>query len=77
MRNVFILGAWVALCMACTGPKPAEVLPEEDASAFVVVTDVVPEAILEIRYYSTYNFIGDRIPGYEEPVALLTRQAAD
>ena len=31
MRNVFILGAWVALCMACTGPKPAEVLPEEDA----------------------------------------------
>lgn len=47
------------------------------ANDFVLVTDVVPDAILEIRYYSTYNFIGDRIPGYEEPVALLTRQAAD
>ena len=32
--------------------------------------------IQEIRYHSTYNFIGDRIDGYEEPVALLTREAA-
>ena len=51
--------------------------PEEDASQFVVLTDVVPDVILEIRYYSTYNFIGRRIPGYEEPIAMLTRQAAD
>ena len=51
--------------------------PEEDASQFVVLTDVVPDAILEIRYYSTYNFIGRRIPGYDEPIAILTRQAAD
>lgn len=51
--------------------------PEEDASGFVLLTDVIPDAILEIRYYSTYNFIGDRIPGYEQPIAMLTRQAAD
>lgn len=50
---------------------------ESDASQFVLVTDVVPDAILEIRYFGTYNFIGNRIPGYEQPVALLTRQAAD
>lgn len=47
------------------------------AKDFVLVTDVVPDAILEIRYYSTYNFIGDRIPGYVDPVAILTRRAAD
>ena len=51
--------------------------PEEDASGFVLLTDIIPDAILEIRYYSTYNFIGDRIPGYEQPIAILTRQAAD
>lgn len=51
--------------------------PEEDASGFVTLTDVVPDAILEIRYFSTYNFVGSRIDGYQEPVALLTRQAAD
>ena len=49
----------------------------EDRSQFVVLTDVVPDAILEIRYYGTYNFVGERIDGYKAPVALLTRQAAD
>lgn len=57
--------------------KESAKAPEADASQFVVLTDVVPDAILEIRYYSTYNFIGRRIPGYEEPIAMLTRQAAD
>jgi D-alanyl-D-alanine dipeptidase len=37
----------------------------------------VPDAILEIRYYSTYNFVGQRIDGYEQPTAMLTRRAAD
>ena len=47
-----------------------------DPSDFVVLTDFVPGIIQEIRYYSTYNFIGDRIDGYEEPCALLTKEAA-
>ncbi|MBR2134258.1 MAG: M15 family metallopeptidase [Eubacterium sp.] len=47
-----------------------------DCSDFVLLTDIVPSAILEMRYFSTYNFIGDRINGYEEPVALLTMEAA-
>ena len=46
-----------------------------DPSKFVVLADYVPSVIQEIRYYSTYNFIGDRIDGYEEPVALLTKEA--
>ena len=37
----------------------------------------MPDAILEIRYFGTYNFVGTRIDGYLEPTALLTRQAAD
>ncbi len=45
-------------------------------SDFVVLSDVVPGIIQEIRYYSTYNFIGERIDGYEEPYALLTKEAA-
>ena len=47
-----------------------------DPSDFVVLADFVPGIIQEIRYYSTYNFVGDRIDGYEEPCALLTREAA-
>ena len=74
--SLLVCAMLVTLLSACRNTETA-VLPEEDRSDFVLVTDVVPDAILEIRYYSTYNFIGDRIPGYEEPVALLTRQAAD
>ena len=47
-----------------------------DASGFVLLSDYVPQIIQEIRYHSTYNFIGDRVDGYEEPIALLTKQAA-
>ncbi len=47
-----------------------------DPSHFVVLGDFVPGIIQEIRYHSTYNFIGERIDGYEEPVALLTIEAA-
>ncbi len=46
-------------------------------SSFVLLADVCPDIIQEIRYYTTYNFVGERIPGYERPVAYLTRQAAD
>jgi len=44
---------------------------------FVLLTDVVPDVILEVRYFSTYNFVGQRIDGYEEPVILITRKAAE
>ena len=47
-----------------------------DPSGFVVLADYVPGIVQEIRYYSTYNFIGERIDGYEEPCALLTIEAA-
>ena len=45
-------------------------------AGFVYIVEAVPDAILEIRYCSTYNFIGDRIDGYVQPTALLTVEAA-
>ena len=49
----------------------------DDAAGFVSVGDAIPDVLLDIRYYSSFNFIGERIDGYEEPVALLTREAAE
>lgn len=45
-------------------------------AGFVVLSEFIPDIIQEIRYHSTYNFIGERIDGYEEPCALLTKEAA-
>ena len=50
--------------------------PAMDPFGFVLLADFVPTIVQEIRYYSTYNFIGDRIDGYEEPCALLSIEAA-
>ncbi len=44
---------------------------------FVSLGEFIPDAILEIRYYSAYNFVGARIDGYEAPVALATKEAAE
>ena len=49
---------------------------KNDASGFVLLSDYVPSIVQEIRYYSTYNFIGDRIDGYEQPCAIITKEAA-
>ena len=62
----------VALVVSCQSKSSTD-----DNSEFVTLTDAVPDAILEIRYFGTYNFVGSRIDGYEEPTALLTRRAAD
>lgn len=50
--------------------------PENDSSGFVLLADFIPSIVQEIRYYSSFNFIGERIDGYEEPIALLTKEAA-
>ena len=79
MRHYSLLAAAFICCLiivSCS-KKDTKVAPEMDDSQFVTLTDVVPDAILEIRYYGTYNFVGTRIDGYEAPTALMTRIAAD
>ncbi len=54
-------------------PAPCvAVLPD----GFVNVADAVPEVLLDIRYYSSFNFVGDKITGYYAPMAILSRPAA-
>ena len=79
MKKLFMI---LMLCVTIFGFCEQEARAQDDvklsndASDFVLLTDVVPDAILEIRYYSTYNFVGDRIDGYHQPTALLTKEAA-
>lgn len=81
MKKRYPLGALALAALmllgACPGAALAESVSPDDASGFVSLAEAAPDVILEIRYYSTYNFVGDRIDGYEEPCALLTRQAAE
>ncbi|MBQ3726136.1 MAG: M15 family metallopeptidase [Selenomonadaceae bacterium] len=71
------LGAFLALILFTTPAAAQKSVAPDDPSGFVVLAEVVPDIIQEIRYYSTYNFVGERIDGYEIPCALMTREAAE
>ena len=44
---------------------------------FVLLKNVIPNIYESIKYYGYENFIGRRISGYEDNVAILTKEAAD
>ena len=77
VRIFVVLIGLLGIFTSCKSSQQVAIDPTLDSSQFVTLTDVIPDAILEIRYFSTYNFVGTRIDGYLEPVALMTRQAAD
>jgi D-alanyl-D-alanine dipeptidase len=72
---VIVCVALLFLVTSCTAQpdKKSETLNE----GFVYVTDIIQDAILEIRYYSTYNFLGTRVDDYLSPVAIISKEAAD
>ena len=68
---VLVLALLLSGCAAKTGGK------SDGSEGFVLLAEAVPDVILEVRYYSTYNFVGERVDGYEEPCVLLTKEAAE
>lgn len=46
------------------------------ASELVDLSEHVPDAVLEIRYFGQNNFVGEAIDGYRRPACLLTEAAA-
>lgn len=80
MRSFFVILFALSLTLSACSCRQTESdsdLHQGTHYGFVCISEVIPDVILEIRYHSTYNFVGTRIDGYDEPVALLTHQAAD
>lgn len=46
-----------------------------DKSDFALVSSVIDDAVYDIRYYSSYNFTGNKIRGYYAPVAYMTKDS--
>ena len=73
-RIIIVLLAGLSVFASCRQTSATE---PEMPSDFVILAEAVPDIIQEIRYYSTYNFVGARVDGYEAPVAIMTRKAAE
>jgi D-alanyl-D-alanine dipeptidase len=46
-----------------------------DKRDFAPVYTMIDDAVYDIRYYSSYNFTGNKIRGYKAPVAYMTKEA--
>jgi len=45
-------------------------------STFTNIKEISPSIVIEMRYYSSDNFIGKRIDGYHNPKSFITKEAA-
>jgi D-alanyl-D-alanine dipeptidase len=52
---------------------PIQTKPED----FVNIKEVIPDVIVELRYFGNHNFIGRRINGYNSEICYITKAAAD
>jgi zinc D-Ala-D-Ala dipeptidase len=77
-RHTLIISAFILLLIslpACTSfVEPQE---EQLPNGFVYVDRVVPNIVIELRYYAEHNFVGERIDGYLKPRCILTKEAAN
>lgn len=66
----------ITFLLLISGPA----LPDSSTSnlpdGFVDVKEVIPSIILDMRYYTSHNFIGKKIDGYHAGKCILTKEAA-
>lgn len=74
MPGSCLLFLWCLLFIFPAGTAIAKdrVIPPE----FTEIREVIPDVLMDIRYYTTHNFVGKRVDGYRASKCYLTRQAA-
>lgn len=71
MKRIFL--TVLALCCFVQVNIASEI--SYDKSGFAPVSSVIYDAAYDIRYYSDNNFTGNRIKGYNAPVAYMTKES--
>ena len=66
----------ILLCIAlgfAFSVQEKETLPD----GFIYVKEIIPDIDVELRYFSSHNFVGDTITGYKSNTLILTKEAAE
>jgi D-alanyl-D-alanine dipeptidase len=82
-RRAVLVAACAALLAACSARAASPALAPEAQPCTVSAADrmenvqrVDPTIRVDVRYATRNNFTGERLPGYEQPLALLRPQVA-
>lgn len=62
--------------LACQAVSETDTERDAVPAAFVELSEFAPQIQLEVRYFTTNNFVGEPIDGYRAPLVYMTRQAA-
>ncbi len=68
-----LLLSLLPVLLLCAPLARAAELPPD----FVDAKRVIPDLIMEMRYFGQHNFVGARVDGYEAPRCILTKPAAE
>jgi len=62
--------------MKASQPTISHSNSDQIPASFVLLEEVIPDIIIDLKYAGTDNFVGRPLPGYENARAMLTREAA-
>ncbi len=76
-RFFLVLFFMLLVSPACIQASPAAIEKHPyPPDGFVYLSDIAPDCLLDVRYFSTYNFVGQRVDGYNAPRVICTLQTA-
>jgi D-alanyl-D-alanine dipeptidase len=74
LENLIVLLIIVSLSLAqIAHAADADKMPGN----FVDIQKVIPDVLLDVRYYGPHNFVGEKVDGYLAPKCFLTKEAAE
>ena len=72
-KIMIVLLIFVSSCCPLTPYKAdADKIPD----GFTDIQKVIPDVLMDIRYYGPHNFLGEKVDGYLAPKCYLTKEAA-
>jgi zinc D-Ala-D-Ala dipeptidase len=71
--HLMLLISAVLFCPQIILAEDADRVPD----SFVDIQKVIPDVVLDIRYYGSHNFLGEKVDGYLAPKCFLTKEASE
>lgn len=66
------------ICITSCFPQSVHVSGSDKMPGdFVDIQKIIPDVIMDIRYYGPHNFLGEKVDGYLAPKCYLTREAGE
>jgi D-alanyl-D-alanine dipeptidase len=75
MKSKFLLTFLILICLFLSQTALADGTDKMPYN-FTDIQKVIPDVVMDIRYYGPHNFVGERVDGYLAPKCYLTKETA-